>query len=360
MNRAGPKPLPIHLSLAAAAAAQEAGGQNAEELLRVFFEGLKKYQDHTYVRNLPELPVVWQEGQARMYLAKGTKKGRPLLLVPSMVNKSSILDLMEDRSFLRWQAQQGRDIYLLDWGRPVDDEGQGSMDALIGQRLIPAAEFLQQETGGPVHALGYCMGGLFLAAAAHIKPEPFHSLTYLATPWDFHAGDRAMQRLVTMWSPSGLMLIDQHGYLPMNWIQSVFASLDPKMTIRKFSGFTDMEEVSAQRFVAVEDWLNDGVDLPAEMARSCIRDLYLENATVHQKWQVMDKTIDPVGWQKPALIVAAGGDRLVPPESSLALNILIKGSDVLQPKTGHIGLIAGGSSVENVWQPIADWVALHD
>ena len=130
--------------------------------LQDFFKGIQKYQAHDFKRVMPELPVVWQQGEARLVSAQqdATKHLTPVVLVPSMVNKSDILDLLADRSLLRFLAAQGFDSYLLDWGRPSEDAGQADADTAMAERLIPAIESL----GKPVLLLGYCMGGLFAAA----------------------------------------------------------------------------------------------------------------------------------------------------------------------------------------------------
>ena len=64
-----------------------------------------------------ELPAVWQAGAARLLRAQQRAPiyTVPVVLVPSMVNGSEILDLLPDRSLLRWLAEQGFESYLLDF-----------------------------------------------------------------------------------------------------------------------------------------------------------------------------------------------------------------------------------------------------
>src|SRR5436309_3571365 len=51
--------------------------------------------------------------------------------------------------------------------------------------------------------------------------------------------------------------------LPMEVLQAAFWSLDPERTVRKFADFgrLDPESPTAQRFVALEDWANEGEPL---------------------------------------------------------------------------------------------------
>ncbi len=320
-------------------------------MLQGLMEGIRKYQLHPYERTLPPLPVAWQAGDVRLLDAGGA--GRPLLLIPSMINGSAILDLMEGRSLARWLSQQGRHVYLLDWGRSTDDPGQADINTLLHERLLPAIDAVAGD--GPADALGYCMGGTLLAAAAPRAGARLKRLIFLATPWDFHAGDRKLQGMVQYWSAAGLALSAQQGVLPADWVQTVFASVDPQMALRKFTDFAAMpdDDPRAALFVAVEDWLNDAADLPRAIAQTCIQDWYLDNAPGRGAW----RDADAREMTHPALVIAAKRDRLVPPESSRALFAALPGAAWQNPDTGHIGLIAGEKAIASVWTPMARWIS---
>jgi polyhydroxyalkanoate synthase len=334
--------------------------ENGQDLLQGLMTGIRKYQLHPYERTLPALPVVWQSGEVILLLAKagGKNDQPPLLLIPSMINGSSILDLMEERSLARWMAGQGRDVYLLDWGTSIKDDEQASVDRVLRERLIPAIAFAAQESGGPVDVLGYCMAGTLLAAAAQIAPELIRKAVFLATPWDFHAGDKKLQAMVQYWSAGGLALMAQHGILPADWVQSVFASVDPHQSVNKFTNFIDVpdDDPRARRFVAVEDWLNEAADLPREIAQTCIQAWYLDNLPGRGRWKVEGEIIEPSILRGPSLVVVASKDRLVPPQSSAALHTAIPGATWVESPTGHIGLIAGEKAIEDTWSPIDLWL----
>lgn len=358
MTRSGPSPLPVHLGIAASLSMQDPA--KGPELLQGLMAGIRKYQLHPYARTLPDLPTVWQKGQVTLRRAKapGTAGQPPLLLIPSMINGSAILDLMEERSLARWMAGQGRDVYLLDWGVSTKDDGQASPEAVLRERLIPAIEFTAQEGGGKADVMGYCMAGTLLAAAAQAAPDPVRKIVFLATPWDFHAGDKKLQAMVQYWSAGGLALMAQHGILPADWVQSVFASVDPHQSVTKFTNFIDVpdDDPRARRFVAVEDWLNEAADLPRAVAQTCIQDWYLDNLPGQGAWRVEGRIVDPATLRAPVLIVAASRDRLVPPSSSEALRQRLPGATWLEANTGHIGLIAGEKAVEDIWAPIYAWL----
>lgn len=357
MMRSGPKPLPFQLGMASIASAGLAGGAQFDaQTLQDFFKGIQKYQQHGFKRDMPELPVVWQAGAARLFRA-GTGKGAhrvPVVLIPSMVNRSDILDLLPDRSLLRWLAGQGFDAYLYDWGIPVEDDGQKDMDAALLGRLVPALESL----GGPVILLGYCMGGLFAAAVATLRPQLVRGIVMLAAPWNFHDERAALKARMTLMKPMALPYMAQYARLPESWMQAVFATLDPEGSIRKFSSFAQMADDSKEAmFVAVEDWLNDGLDLPAAIASVCMEDWYEQNLPFKGEWEIAGQKIDAKNIRCPTFVVAASEDRIVPPDSALAFSQQRVKGEQLVCKTGHVGLIAGRRAVEDVWMPMAGWCA---
>lgn len=364
--RKGPTIIAAHIGMAisqhSALNPEDLGAQKGlpEELQKMLL-GLQKYQKHPYKPERLPLDTVWKEGEVSLNIIPGYDYApeRPsMVLVPSLINKSYILDLVEGRSLMRWLAGQGINPYLLDWGKASADEGQRDLDALIEHRLVPALKVAAVRAGRPVHALGYCMGGTLLATAAAFAGDDLKSLIFLAAPWDFHAGSGTLLSRIQFWSPSAFPMIDEKGHLPVDWIQTLFASLDPSLGAKKFARFVDMDPASdeTQLFIAVEDWLNDGIDLPGDLALQCLKGWFLTNDLVRGMCTINGHVVKALDIQKPALIVASSRDRLVEYDSAAALQQQIQGAQIIDVKSGHIGMIAGRRTMGDVWRPVAEWV----
>jgi polyhydroxyalkanoate synthase subunit PhaC len=366
MIRNGPKPLHVHMGMASLAALGLAGGQVFDEkTLQQYFKGIQKYQTHGFQREPQTLTPVWQAGQARLLapvsdLSKYKGKATcPIVLIPSMVNTSDILDLLPDKSFLRWIAAHGLEVYLFDWGKPIEDDGQASFAAALKTRLIPALQSL----GRPVTTSGYCMGGLFSIAAAALSPASIKSLGLLATPWNFHDQKGYLKNRLSVMAPVLMPYLKQHNRLPDLWMNGIFATLDPQGTIQKFASFADMKDSAKESlFVAVEDWLNDGVDLSADIATTCVIDWYGENKPFLGTWDLDGHVIQAQAIAQPALVITGQDDRVVPPESALGYAAQRDGvgnllTQTLVCPTGHLGLMAGNRAKEMVWKPVVDWCA---
>jgi polyhydroxyalkanoate synthase len=320
--------------------------------------GLERYRHHPYHRDLPDRPTVWREGASRLLDFGGGRDNVPVLFVPSLVNRHYILDLSAERSLMRWLAVRGVRPLLLDWGRPDVLERRYTLTDYIAGRLERALDFTVARTGRPVVLAGYCMGGLLVVASALRRPGHLSGLVLLATPWDFHADDpAAARRTASALAPIDPFL-DAWGELPVDFIQSLFASLDPILVARKFTRFAalDPDGDEARAFVALEDWLNDGVALPVAVARECLAGWYGRNDTAAGRWLVAGRPVDPVDVTVPSFAIIPERDRIVPLASARALARRIPGARTLTPPLGHIGMIVSAGADKQVWEPLAAWL----
>src|SRR5215475_4356723 len=205
-RRQGPRPLPLHLAAAsfawtsslaalpllrngslalrpelaaqasllagelAAADPEALATAVAEEARRrfgAFLDAVGAYRRHPFKRAEATAPVLWQEGTTRLldYRAPDAA-GAPVLVVPSLINRGYILDLLAERSFMRFLAAQGFRPFLIDWQAPGEAERRfGLGDYVLGRmaRALDAVIAACGRNGGrkggrkPI-LLGYCMG----------------------------------------------------------------------------------------------------------------------------------------------------------------------------------------------------------
>jgi len=281
-----------------------------------------------------------------------------VLVVPSLVNRAYVLDLAPGHSMLRWLARQGIRPLLLDWGWPGAVERRFTLTDYIAGRLERAMAAAAALAGGPAVLAGYCMGGTMAVAAAQRRPDLVRALALLAAPWDFHAADpeRAVQagRSLPLFEP--VLAFDST--LTVDVLQMLFAFLDPFTVGEKYRGFGRLEPDGerARLFVALEDWLNDGVPLAAPVARECLSGWYGDNTPASGDWLIAGLPVDPATLHMPAFVVAPGRDRIVPPDSARPLAQLIAGACLHEPVAGHIGMVAGMSARRALWQPLLAWL----
>jgi len=335
---------------------------------KALLDGISAYRHHPYRRDLPSAPEVWREGTTRLLdygaLAQGKAGagGPPVLVVPSLINRAYVLDLTAETSLLRWLVGKGVRPYLVDWDRPDTEERRFTLTDYIAGRLESALDAVLAATGQRPVVLGYCMGGLLALALALRRRADLSGLALLATPWDFHADTGAQSAQAASAARLLSPLLDTLGELPVDVIQALFAGLDPQLVVRKFLAFARLDpgHRKAESFVALEDWLNDGVPLAAPVARECLAGWYGENTPATGHWRVAGKAVDPARLDLPSLCVIPSGDRIVPPASALALCEAIPNAEILRPAAGHIGMVVGGRAVDLVWQPLLTWLKARD
>lgn len=315
--------------------------------------GIAAYRRHPWQRDLPDPPSVWQEGGTRL-LDYGRDADPAVLFVPSLINRAYVLDLAPGRSMVRWLAGQGVRPLLLDWGWPGAVERGFTLTDYIAGRLERAMTVV----GGRVVLAGYCMGGLLALAAALRRPDLVRGLALLATPWDFHAADPAQARRLGDALPQFEPLLQATGTLPIDSLQALFALPYPGSIAAKYRAFGRMDQSApaAIDFVAVEDWLNDGVPLAAPVAREALGGWYGANTPAQGAWRVAGAVVDPAGLAAPAFVAAPGRDRIVPPGSALPLARLIPGAVLHQPAAGHIGMTVGPQAEAALWSPLLAWL----
>ena len=351
----------LRQSLAGVAAEDFAAAVDGELRARcdLFLRGLERYRHHPYRRVLPDPPVLWQEGSTRLldYRSEG---GAPVLVVPSLINRAYILDLAADKSLLRFLAGAGLRPLLVDWGKPGALERGFDLTAYIVGRLEPAAE-AAAALGAPVAVLGYCMGGLLALALAERRPRLAAALALLATPWDFHAERAGQARLLGELAEPLARSFAALGEVPVDVLQLLFASLDPMLALRKFTRFASLPEdgAEARDFVAVEDWLNDGVPLALPVARDCLAGWYGANAPGQGGWRIAGRPVLPGRVAAPSLVVVPAHDRIVPPRTAEAAAAALPGAERLAPSLGHIGMMVAREAPHAVWQPLARWLLRH-
>jgi polyhydroxyalkanoate synthase subunit PhaC len=331
----------------------------AETLLQdaALIEGIAAYRRHPWQRTLVDPPSIWSEGSSRL-LDYGPAGGLPVLFVPSLINRAYVLDLADGHSMLRWFAGQGVRPLLLDWGWPEEAERRFSLTDYVAGRMERAMTAAARLAGAAPVLAGYCMGGTLAVAAAQRRPDLISGLALLAAPWDFHAPEpeRAIQAAKTLPLLEPALAFSQA--LPVDLLQSLFALLDPWGVADKYRGFARLAPDSerARLFVALEDWLNDGIPLAADVARACLGEWYGQNAPARGQWRIAGLAVDPGSIAAPTFVAVPGRDRIVPPESARPLARLIPGAVLHQPAAGHIGMAAGARAEVSLWRPLLNWM----
>ena len=302
--------------------------QRDPELARQALAGLKAYEHAKRGAAPPPKPEVARRSGTCLRDHGGD--GPPAVLIPSLINPPHILDMDRDASLAEAVTLMGRRVLLLDWG-PAKDRAEASVGDHVGKLLAP----LLRELNEPVALIGYCLGGTMAIAAANLVA--CERVATLAAPWNFSLyPERSRAALQDMWRHSQAAAQALKA-LPMEVLQAAFWSLDPERTVRKFASFGTLDPASpqARRFVALEDWANEGEPLPYPAASELIGDFFGRDLPGSGQWQIGGRVItDRVA--APLLHVLAADDRIAPAATAPA-------GDAVAIPSGHVGMIVGSA-----------------
>ena len=93
----------------------------------------------------------------------------PLLIVPSCIMKYYILDLSPRNSMVRYLVDQGYTVFMMSWKNPDASDRELGMQDYLRRGVMEAMAVVKSRADAPrIHALGYCLGGTFLAIVAAV------------------------------------------------------------------------------------------------------------------------------------------------------------------------------------------------
>ncbi len=332
-RKRGPHPLPVFLAAVAAAC----DGDPAR-LSRVL-AGLRRYQAAAPAMPRRTYPVAAQIGTVT--LRAHADHGRPVVIVPSLINSPDVIDLAPGNSLTTALADAGLRPLVVDWGAT---ESHG-LDGAVADRLVPLIAGL----GEPVPVAGYCLGGtLALAAAALLGPQ-VSRLALLATPWHFSGYGAAAREGMARWWTGVARLAEHLGALPMDLLQPAFWALDPAGIATKYADFAASTGDGAA-FIQLEDWANSGVPLSVAAARDLAETLFAGDASGRGAWTIAGQPIDAAALTTPILDIIAGRDHIVPPGAALSTN---GPGTPLRLDAGHVGMVVGRRAPDLLWAPLA-------
>lgn len=323
--------------------------ETSSKRIAKMLEGIEAWQNSPSAPQPPQRKTIWQHGPVRLLDLGGT--GVRTLVIPSLINRSTILDLSEDISFVGQLQSGGLSPVLLDWGTPDAMTRALDLGDLVSQVLIPALHFLHGQSGGPISVLGYCMGGTLALGLSARAPSIVARLALIGAPWDFSDLRGVSLQLRGQIAQHGIANVRTYirqighifGAVPGDLFQYLFAMLAPMQGVQKFSRFPNLVPGSAhyRHFCAVEEWVNDSVPVSAPATEDLLINMYCENATATGKWQINGQPVHLSQLSCPTLTLAGARDHIVPARLSPETAQLPEGSRSKCFDAGHVGMVAG-------------------
>jgi polyhydroxyalkanoate synthase len=243
----------------------------------------------------------------------------PLLIVPPWINKYYILDLVPEKSFIKWLVEQGFTVFLISWVNPDERLAHKTFEDYMHEGIMVAAEMAAKAAGvDKVNALGYCVGGTLLgttlAYMAQKQMDKINAASFLAAQVDFaKAGDllifiddaqiKALQQMMS-----------EHGYLDGSRMAAVFNMLRPKDLIWPY--IVNNYLLGKQPFpFDLLFWNSDSTRMPAANHSFYLNEFYNHNKLAMGQLEIGGVKLDLSKVMAPIYELATREDHIAPAQS---------------------------------------------
>ena len=287
----------------------------------------------------------------------------PILVVYALMNKSYILDLQPDKSWLRSLLSQGFNVYLIDWKTPTSIDKYVSFDDYVNYYVDDCVDLVTKENSVERLTLhGYCLGSTMAAMYTSLHQEKVRNLVTIAPIIDTENDKTVLANFARYLDVKTITNI--LGNFPREYLYGCFSMLKPfKQGANKYLNLVENIDNAkfVQNFLRMEKWLYDTPSIAGETFRQWIEDIYQKNLLVKNEMWIGENLVDLSKINVPLLNIVAEEDHLVSPQCSVALNDSVSSMDkrLMHFHTGHVGLIASSYSQNNVLPKVGQWLRVR-
>jgi polyhydroxyalkanoate synthase len=329
--------------------------------------GIRHVSGGSFVRvgQTPSQPV-WSRDSVRLWRYESDTRtiSPPVLLIPSLINRSYIFDLYPGNSFVERLIEAGMDVFAVDWGEAQPADATNTLETYVDGYLPSVIDATREASGASdVTAVGYCLGGLLvLLYAAGRRQSGMRNLITLATPIDFDE----MGLLVAMVRDGRLEIddvLDEDGNVPGDVIRRVIQLRRPTGGLVTYANLLEnlWSDAYMAGYQAMSRWVRESVPVPGALARQLTEQLIRSNELAGGRMVLGGRIVDLAQVSAACLVVVAQDDDMVPLACAAPLTGLLTGCEVdeLRPSGGHISLMVGRRAATVTIPQVIEWVHAH-
>ncbi len=279
----------------------------------------------------------------------------PLMIVPPWINKYYILDLVPQKSFIRWLVDQGFTVFVVSWVNPNRSLSHKTFENYMHEGILePLSVVLSLTDQEKANVMGYCVGGTLLgttlAYMAATGDDRFNSASFLAAQVDFSdAGDLLVFIDDTQIKALEEMMAEQ-GYLDGSRMATVFNMLRPRDLIWPY--VVNNYLLGKQPFpFDLLYWNSDTTRMPPANHSFYLREFYQNNRLARGQMTIGGVKLDLGKVKLPVYELAAREDHIAPAKS------VFKGARLYGGLVRYV--MAGSGHIAGVINPPASGKYMH-
>src|SRR5450830_1386532 len=264
----------------------------------------------------------------------------PLLVVPSCIMKYYILDLSPENSMVRYLVGQGHTVFMISWRNPDASDRDVGMQDYLQMGVMEAMAAVKAHTNAPrIHALGYCLGGTFLAIVAAALGQADAKSQSLVRGHNPHRRQEDGVALDTLPELATVTLLAAQADFSEPGELGVFIDDDQLNTLRQTmarTGYLSGRQMAGsfqflnsrdliwsrntRRYLLGKDevgndmmsWNGDATRLPERMHSEYLSSLFLSNALASGHYRVGGVGVSLMDIKAPMLVVGTVRDSVSP------------------------------------------------
>jgi len=325
------------------------------------------------LRRMPREPVATHPRGPVLYRYRPAPRapelgGAPVLLVPPLGAPDFAYDLRRGCSLVEHLLAGGRTVHLVDYG-PLSfaDRGLG-MEHWVDD-VVPWAA---HEVGGPVHLVGWSLGGIFVllataAAAVAADPLPAVTLTAIGSPVDVAAVPLVapLRPLAAVTGGRGLSAVYRAvGSFPGPLVSAAFQLTAVDRLVTKpltVASRLDDRDCLAQ-IEAVDHLMNNMRGYPGRVFGQVYHLMLRSNDLAGGGLVLAGRRLRLADVTVPVLVVAGESDVIAPLPAVERVTALLTGSPEVRFATapgGHLGVLTGRRARGTTWLHLDTFLADH-
>ncbi|WP_341757642.1 class I poly(R)-hydroxyalkanoic acid synthase [Candidatus Tisiphia endosymbiont of Ditula angustiorana] len=334
----------------------ETGGQNLVQGLENFLADIRNSSDILNIKTTDNNAfllgkniattkgkIVFQNQLIQLICYEPKQKTRaiPLLIIPPCINKYYILDLSEHNSMVAFLVEHNFQVYMVSWVNPDETLADKSFEDYLKEGVLEACEYIMQSGYNHINAMGYCIGGTFLATAiAYLKANNLNyinSVSFITTLLDFkNPGEVSI-----FVNESSIAMIEQEmnskGYFDGHYLSNSFSLLRANDLVWSFFVNNYLLGQTPMPFDLLY-WNADPTNLPTNMYSYYLRNMYLNNLLKEpSNLSLFGTPIDLSKIDCNSFFLAANEDHIAPWQSVYEGLKLLKGNKTFcLASSGHV------------------------
>ncbi len=334
----------------------ETGGQNLVQGLENFLADIRNSSDILNIKTTDNNAfllgkniattkgkIVFQNQLIQLICYEPKQKTRaiPLLIIPPCINKYYILDLSEHNSMVAFLVEHNFQVYMVSWVNPDETLADKSFEDYVKEGVLEACEYIMRFGYNHINAIGYCIGGTFLATAvAYLKANNLNyinSVSFITTLLDF----KNPAEVSIFVNESSIAMIEQEmnskGYFDGRYLSNSFSLLRANDLVWSFFVNNYLLGQTPMPFDLLY-WNADPTNLPTNMYSYYLRNMYLNNLLKEpSNLSLFGTPIDLSKIDCNSFFLAANDDHIAPWRSVYEGLKLLKGNKTFcLTSSGHV------------------------